>query len=328
MIRTLLLRLPALLFGLAVASGSYAQDSVVCPPPANLVKVKVDAKVTFDAGTQLYTYEYTVSNEATSPQEVADFAVSFTPPISEISDPPGWISDFFGLSQERDPSVIGWNGWERTPLPEGVERTLQIRPGQSQIKPGASLSGFAFKSTRPPGPVRFFAEGFVQPPVYPDEEAAETAAELCPREVAGDFFDTAMMGTTVGPVSFLGVTVDIKPDSSPNVLNPRESGVLPVAILSTANFDAGTVDATSVRFGPGRASEAHGTGHIEDVNHDGRPDIVLHFDVLPSRIRCSDTAAFLTGKTLTGQAIQGADTFVTTGCQGTSSAPTSTPSGS
>lgn len=135
------------------------------------------------------------------------------------------------------------------------------------------------------------------------------------------------MGTTQGPVSFVAVTVDIKPDSSPNVVNPREIGVLPVAILATAEFDAGTVDAGSVQFGPGRATEAHGTGHIEDANQDGRPDMLLHFDIPQSRIRCSDTAAFLTGKTLTGKTIQGADSFVTTGCQGTSSAPTSTPGG-
>ncbi|MGH9601745.1 MAG: hypothetical protein ACRD24_05090 [Terriglobales bacterium] len=315
-----LFQLPLVLFALATAVGSYAQEAIVCPAPANLVKVKVDATVTFDAGTQLYTYEYTVSNDATSPQEVADFAVSLAPPISEISNPPGWISDFFGLNQTHDPSVLGWNGWEHAPLPEGVERTVQIRPGRSQIKPGTSLSGFSFKSSRPPGPVRFFAQGFVQPPVYSDEEAAETAAELCPRDVSGDFFDTAMMGSTLGPVSFRAVSVDIKPDSSPNVLNPRESGVLPVAILATADFDAGTVDASSVGFGPGQAQEVHGRGHIEDVNHDGRPDMLLHFDVLQSRIRCSDTAAFLTGRTLTGQTIQGADSFTTVGCNNASAA--------
>ncbi len=321
-------RFPALLFALAVPVWSSAQEALVCPSLANLVRVKVDAKVTFDAGTQSYTYEYTVSNEATSPQEVADFALSFTPPMSEISSPRGWTSLFFGAPDQNptnDPSVIGWNASEHAAV-DPSQPSGQILPGLFQVKPGSSLTGFSFKSSRPPGPVHFFVRGFVQDTVYPDEEAAETAAELCPREVSGDFFDTSMMGTTLGPVSFVAVTVDIKPESSPNVLNPRESGVLPVAILATANFDAGTVDASSVRFGPGRAQEVHGRGHVEDVNHDNRPDMVLHFDVPQSQIRCSDTAAFLTGRTVTGQTIQGADSFTTVGCNNTSPA-TVPPSG-
>ncbi len=312
-------------FALAVPVWSSAQEALVCPSPANLVTVKVEAKVTFDTGNQLYTYEYAVSNDATSPQEVADFALSFTPPISEISGPRGWTSLFFGSPDQNptnDPSVIGWNASEHAAV-DPSHPPGQVLPGLFQVKAGSSLTGFSFKSPRPPGPVHFFVRGFVQDTVYPDEETAETAAELCPLEVSGDFFDTSMMGTTLGPVSFLAITVDIKPESSPNVVNPGESGVLPVAILSTANFDAGTVDASNVQFGPGRAGEVHGTGHIEDVNHDNRPDMVLHFDIPQSRIRCSDTAAFLTGRTLTAQTIQGADSFTTVGCQSTATATAS-----
>jgi hypothetical protein len=42
------------------------------------------------------------------------------------------------------------------------------------------------------------------------------------------------------------VAVDIKPGSCPNSLNVNSGGVLPVAILGTADFDVTTVDIPSV----------------------------------------------------------------------------------
>jgi len=54
----------------------------------------------------------------------------------------------------------------------------------------------------------------------------------------------------------LGVSCDIKPGSDPNSINPKSKGVIPVAILTTPDFDASTVDPTSVMFGPGEAGEA------------------------------------------------------------------------
>ena len=48
------------------------------------------------------------------------------------------------------------------------------------------------------------------------------------------------------------------------------NGLIPVAILTRGDFDATRVDALSVRFGPGQVAEAHGRGHVEDVDGDGR----------------------------------------------------------
>ncbi len=84
-------------------------------------------------------------------------------------------------------------------------------------------------------------------------------------------------------------------------------GVIPVAILSTADFDATTVDALSVRFGPGKAIEAHQQGHPEDVNADGKTDLVLHFNTQDTGIQCGQTSATLTGFTTLGQRISGSD---------------------
>jgi hypothetical protein len=80
-------------------------------------------------------------------------------------------------------------------------------------------------------------------------------------------------------------------------------------------FDATTVDPLSVRFGPKGAKEAHKKGHIEDVNHDGEPDLVLHFKTQATGIQCGQTSASLTGKTFDGDLIQGSDSIKTVGCQ-------------
>jgi probable HAF family extracellular repeat protein len=119
------------------------------------------------------------------------------------------------------------------------------------------------------------------------------------------------------PNAVLAVTIDVKPGSATNPVNPRSNGVIPVAILSSPTFNAATVDASSVRFGPGAAAESHGRGHIEDVNGDGRPDMLLHFDTRASGITCATTSVTLTGRTAlpAGRQIMGTDAVVTTGCR-------------
>jgi hypothetical protein len=111
-------------------------------------------------------------------------------------------------------------------------------------------------------------------------------------------------------VPALTVAVDVNP-----VINPNSQGVIFVAIVSTSDFDATTVDPDSVRFGPDGAFEAHRKGHIEDLNADGKKDLVLHFRTQETGIRCGDTIASLTGTTFDGDQIQGADSIKTAGCR-------------
>ncbi len=111
------------------------------------------------------------------------------------------------------------------------------------------------------------------------------------------------------------VAIDIKPGIDPNSINPWSKGVIPVAILTTEDFDATTVDPGLVRFGPGEATEKHGVGHIEDVDSDGDGDVVYHFPTEDSGIQCGDTTATLTGTTFGGQPVMGSDSIVTRGCK-------------
>ena len=112
----------------------------------------------------------------------------------------------------------------------------------------------------------------------------------------------------------LPVTIDVKPDSFPNSVNPKSKGVIPVAVLTTDDFDATTIDPLSVKFGTNEAGEVHDVGHEEDVDGDGDIDLLLHFSTQATGIACGDTSVTLTGETFDGQTIQGTDSIQTVGC--------------
>jgi len=109
------------------------------------------------------------------------------------------------------------------------------------------------------------------------------------------------------------VDIDIKPGSDPNSINcNNQKGVIAVAILTTDDFDAMTVDHTTVTFEG--ASETHvdkksgePRRHEEDVDYDGDMDLVFHFRLGDTTLTCDSTEGTLTGETFDGQAIEGSD---------------------
>ncbi|MBM4241360.1 MAG: hypothetical protein FJ150_06850 [Euryarchaeota archaeon] len=111
--------------------------------------------------------------------------------------------------------------------------------------------------------------------------------------------------------NIIPVTIDIKPGSFPNAINPTSKGVIPVAILTNETFDASSVNATTVKFGRNgtEASPVHWA--MEDVNHDGYIDMILQFKTLETSIQLGDTVAKLTGKTVNGIPIKGTDSIMT-----------------
>lgn len=117
------------------------------------------------------------------------------------------------------------------------------------------------------------------------------------------------------PTTVVEVDIDIKPGSFPNSINPRSKGVTPVAILTTDTFDAGTVDPTTVLFGPTGTETVPVHAASEDVDGDGDADMILHFRTQATGIQCGDTAASLTGETFDEQTIQGSDSVNTVGCK-------------
>jgi hypothetical protein len=109
----------------------------------------------------------------------------------------------------------------------------------------------------------------------------------------------------------ISVEIDIKPGSFPNSINPNSKGVIPVAILTTEDFDATTVDADTVRFGPADAEKVHKRAHVEDADGDGDLDLVLHFRTRETDIQSDDTEACLTGRTTVTDTIWGCDSVRT-----------------
>jgi hypothetical protein len=130
-------------------------------------------------------------------------------------------------------------------------------------------------------------------------------------------------GSFVSPVGIaivpspavLAVAIDVKPGGFPNSINPRNKGVIPVAVPTTDTFDATAVDPTTVFFGATGSEAAPVHSALEDVDGDGNTDMILHFRTQDTGIVCGNTSASLTGNTFSGQAIEGSDSIRTVGCK-------------
>jgi hypothetical protein len=113
-------------------------------------------------------------------------------------------------------------------------------------------------------------------------------------------------------VPLIYVEIDIKPGSYPNSINLGNKGVIPVAILSSADFDATTVDPATIELaGAGvelRGKSDKAMAHEEDVDGDGLIDLVIQItteNLEPGYFQ--DGYATLTGSTYDGTAIEGSD---------------------
>jgi hypothetical protein len=101
-------------------------------------------------------------------------------------------------------------------------------------------------------------------------------------------------------------------EESANRISCRQQNkLIPVAILTTPDFDALSVDHTTVSFEG--ASEFHVAKngdprrHERDVDRDGDLDLVFHFRLRDTSLTCDSTQGTLIGATLDGRAILGTD---------------------
>lgn len=101
----------------------------------------------------------------------------------------------------------------------------------------------------------------------------------------------------------LEVQIDIKPGSNQNNINLKSKGVVPVAVLTTHDFDATTIDTATAEF----AGAAPEHWSLEDVDGDGDEDIIFHFRTQELGLDQNSTEATLTAQLLTGEEISGTD---------------------
>ena len=111
-----------------------------------------------------------------------------------------------------------------------------------------------------------------------------------------------------------GVEIDIKPGSDPNSINTKSMGVVPVAILGSADFDVTEVDVSTLTFGPDSATPAHDLSdpdtyadHLQDVNGDGFLDLVSHYKQKEVGLCVDNTEATISGTLLDGTPFEGTD---------------------
>jgi hypothetical protein len=118
--------------------------------------------------------------------------------------------------------------------------------------------------------------------------------------------------------------LDIKPGSDDNPINLKDNGkskgksaaaggVLPVAVLTTAEFDAAGVDVSRSALGDPLLEGLAGPirAGAEDVDLDGDLDLILHFSILDmvsqGAIGPATTSLCLGGYTLDGLEVFGSD---------------------
>ena len=126
-----------------------------------------------------------------------------------------------------------------------------------------------------------------------------------------------------GDPEVIEVEIDVKPNSDPSCFNSNGSGVIPVAVLGSADFDVKLIDVSTLELdgapvsgqnnsnnspGPHADFTYRGSGRpmaaYEDYNHDGYTDLVVKF-VDMDNYDPGDEWATLTGNLLDGTPITG-----------------------
>jgi Tol biopolymer transport system component len=241
-----------------------------------------------------------------------------------------------------------WSPFLGTPLNTSVGSNVTISPDANTSLAFTNVvsAGYTSVTTSGDGPTPPSGFSFGDPPTYYDVTTTATfngAVTFCviynpalfvdPSSLTLQHFEstawvdvTTSNNTTTNTIcgqvtsfSFfavaerlISVSVDIKPGSYPNTINLGSNGVVPGAILSSATFDARTVNPSTVTLASAPVKlTGKGTpmSSIQDVNGDGRLDLVVYVTTSAFQLTVSDTMAVLKGKTNGGVSIKGTDTI-------------------
>jgi len=102
------------------------------------------------------------------------------------------------------------------------------------------------------------------------------------------------------------INIEIKPGSDNLApVNPKSRGKIPVALLSSAEFDALAADQGSITFGASGTEASLDHCGKDDVNGDGRVDLVCHFDNQIAGFEPGDLEGIVMGRTADGRRFEG-----------------------
>lgn len=111
------------------------------------------------------------------------------------------------------------------------------------------------------------------------------------------------------PPITVSIEIALGPGGSPREIRKSAAAIIPVAILSTATFDARQVDASSVILHALRL-RLSGTPRgvpcrAQDVNHDGMLDLVCQIQTNAAGIQLGESPLVIEGRTQGGTRIRG-----------------------
>jgi hypothetical protein len=105
------------------------------------------------------------------------------------------------------------------------------------------------------------------------------------------------------------VEIDVLPGEASKFIDATARSTVPVAILSSVDFDATTVIPTSVKLAGAPMTKGKGAqwakGVLSDVNGDGRIDLIVYFSVYSLHLGAGTSDAMLTAATFDGTSVSG-----------------------
>jgi len=246
-----------------------------------------------------------------------------------LTFPPDCFNTYFELSDDGGESIV--TPHYRHPQAYGIPNGLTTMQNGEQRCVTCDLRQMFDPSVLTPGSygVQATYSNFIRDPDLSNTGCASgpgTCSDIWIGSKTSEVQQVTITSVLNDP-TLQAVNIDIKPGTFPNTTNCKNtSDNIPVALLSSATFDATTVNVNDVRFGKlgTEASELHRnkgqavTHGAEDLNGDGLLDRIFHFTQRDTGFSCNDipigqsqTTVFGYLKVL-GKAIAGADTLTIT----------------